>query len=74
MSGFERIISMTPYPWQEIVAKGVGYLASELDADSVKFKVASNGVQIGIECDEQNQRKAAEFWENNVRPNLESEE
>jgi len=62
MSGFEKIIGMTPYPWQEIVAKGVGYLADELEANSVKFKVASNGVQIGIECDKENRRKAAEFW------------
>jgi len=74
MPNFESILSMTPYPWQEVVAKGVGYLASELDADSVKFKVASNGVQIGIECDEDNQRKAAEFWDDYVRPNLEEEQ
>jgi len=74
MSGFEKILAMTPYPWEEIVAKGVSYLASELEADSVKFKVASNGVQIGIECDEENQREAAEFWQDYVTPNLEGEE
>jgi len=71
MSGFEKIMAMTPYPWEEIVAKGVGYLANELEAESVKFKVAKNGVQIGIECDEENQRQAAKFWEEYVTPNLE---
>ena len=40
----------------------------------MKFKVASNGVQIGIECDEENQREAAEFWQDYVTPNLEGEE
>lgn len=73
MSGFERIVSMSPYPWEELVAKGVSYLADELDADEVKFKVASNGVQIGIVCDSENREQADQFWNEYVKPNLEGD-
>lgn len=73
MSRFESLLSMAPFGWEEAVASGVSYLATELNATNVKFEVADNGVRIGIVCDEENQRKAAEFWQNHVRPALEND-
>ncbi len=74
MSRIEKVISLTPYSWQEIVAMGVKYLADELDSDGVKFTVVSNGVRISIKCDEENQKEAEEFWRNHVHPNLQGDE
>ena len=65
---------MAPFGWEEAVASGVSYLASELDADNVTFEVAQNGVRIGIVCDDENQRKAAVFWKDHVQPALEEEQ
>ena len=73
MSRFESLLSMAPFGWEEAVASGVSYLATELEATNVKFEVAENGVRIGIVCDEENQKKAAQFWQEHVRPALEDE-
>lgn len=74
MTKFERLLSIAPFDWEEAVASGVAYLAEELEAKNVKFEVASNGVRIGIVCDEDNQRKAAVFWKEYVQPALEGNE
>lgn len=73
MSRFETLLNMAPFGWEEAVASGVSYLATELEAENVKFEVAENGVRIGIVCDTENQKKAAEFWRDYVRPALEGE-
>lgn len=73
MSRFETLLGMAPFGWEEAVASGVSYLASELDSEEVKFEVANNGVRIGIVCDDENQRKAARFWKDHVQPALEDE-
>ena len=73
MTRFERLLGLAPFGWEEAVASGVSYLATELEASNVKFEVAENGVRIGIVCDEENQKKAAEFWQDHVRPALEEE-
>lgn len=69
-AGFESLISMLPIEWETALAKGITYFTEELDADEVKFEVASNGVAISIVCDEEAQRDAADFWVNHVEPAL----
>jgi len=73
MSRFEKLLGMAPFGWEEAVASGVSHLATELEAKNVKFEVAQNGVRIGIVCDKENQKKAAEFWKDHVQPELEGE-
>lgn len=72
-NNFERYVNMLPIPWERLVAMGVKYLADELEAEEVKFNVATNGVSIGIITDEENKKDAVIFWKEYVVPALEGE-
>lgn len=70
---FERYVKMMPVSWKTLLAHGINFFTDELEAERVQFEVVNNGVTIGIVCDEDNQRDAAEFWKNHVQPVLEGE-
>ena len=69
-SRFMGLVNRLPVSWESALASGLDFLAEELEAETMKFKVHDNGVSIQIVCDETNQRKAAQFWKDEVKPKL----
>lgn len=68
---FKNYVKMMPVSWETALAHGINFFTDELEADRVKFEVVNNGVAIAIVCDEQNQKEAAQFWQEHVKPVLE---
>jgi len=72
-NSFERYVKMLPVSWENALGQGVAFLTAHLNAERVEFEVVNNGVAIGIVCDENDKREAAQFWKEHVEPALDDE-
>lgn len=66
----ESLVSRLPVNKETIISSGISWFIRRQEPESVDFDVYENGYQITVKTDEENVKKAAEFWRDEVNPKL----
>lgn len=69
-SKFERLVSKVPVDNDKIIGQAISWFISNQKPISVNFVQYKNGYQIEVKTNEESAKKAKEFWENYVDPEL----
>lgn len=73
---FQRLVSMLPVPWEEVLGMGLAFFINNQEPETVKMKVHANddnevfGYSIQVKTDGENAEDAVEFWEEFVEEKL----